>query len=177
MHPKKPDFKPLILTGCFLRLGALQKAIRLYMGEKSWVFYIIVNGRKTYAGVSPDPVRRLRQHNGEISGGAKYTTGVGPGWTHICLVHGFRTNIEALQFEWAVKHEEPRGRGGMAMRARKLRQVLCKERWTSRAPPACDVPLRVQWMREDIPFDKESLPGYVFWLDAAATLTTGLPDK
>ena len=60
------------------------------MSDKKWVFYIIHNRGATYAGVSPDPVRRLRQHNGEIVGGAKYTTGKGPGWEHICLVRGFR---------------------------------------------------------------------------------------
>ena len=39
----------------------------------SWQFYIIINNNYTYAGVLPDPKRRLRQHNGEIKGGAKYT--------------------------------------------------------------------------------------------------------
>ena len=43
--------------------------------EKEWYFYIIKNKNCTYAGVSPDPVQRLRKHNGEIKGGAKYTRG------------------------------------------------------------------------------------------------------
>ena len=37
-----------------------------------WVFYIIANRGATYAGVSPDPERRLRKHNGELSGGEIY---------------------------------------------------------------------------------------------------------
>ena len=41
--------------------------------SEHWQFYLINNGPYTYAGVSPDPVKRLRKHNGEISGGAKYT--------------------------------------------------------------------------------------------------------
>ena len=55
-----------------------------------WQLYIIENKGCTYVGVSPDPVRRLRQHNGEIKGGAKYTTSKGPGWEHICLISGFQ---------------------------------------------------------------------------------------
>ena len=56
-------------------------------GEKEWFFYIIQNGPCTYAGVSPDPVRRLRQHNGEIKGGAKYTRSRRPVvllWSDFC---------------------------------------------------------------------------------------------
>ena len=128
------------------------------MGD--WVFYIIRNGRSTYAGISPDPVRRLRQHNGEIRGGAKYTTGRGPGWNHVCLVRGFRDKIEAMQFEWAVKHVPPRDAGGIENRLRKLNTVLCKERWTSNAPLASEVPLTVEWCCTDdiIVMD---LPDYV----------------
>ena len=47
--------------------------------DPPWFFYIIKNRQFTYAGVSPDPVQRLRKHNGEICGGAKYTTSKGPG--------------------------------------------------------------------------------------------------
>ena len=46
--------------------------------DKEWYFYIIKNKNCTYAGVSPDPVQRLRKHNGEIKGGAKYTRANGP---------------------------------------------------------------------------------------------------
>ena len=35
------------------------------------VFLYYKNNNCTYAGVSPDPVKRLRKHNGEIKG-AKY---------------------------------------------------------------------------------------------------------
>jgi putative endonuclease len=38
-----------------------------------WVCYIIQNKRATYVGVSNNAEKRLRAHNGEISGGAKYT--------------------------------------------------------------------------------------------------------
>ena len=114
----------------------------------SWVFYIIQNRQFTYAGVSPDPVRRLRAHNGEISGGAKYTASKGPGWRHIVLVRGFQNKIQALQFEWAVKHEPPRNVGGIKSRIKKLYSVMNKERWTSNSPLASDVPLEVEFVEE-----------------------------
>jgi len=113
--------------------------------EKKWIFYIISNNNYTYAGVSPDPERRLRQHNGEISGGAKYTTSKGKGWKHVCLVEGFRNKIEALQFEWAVKHVPPRNAGGLTNRIKKLYILLQKEKWTSKSPNANEVPLTITW--------------------------------
>ena len=110
-----------------------------------WTFYIIRNGNSTYAGVSTNPLRRLRQHNSEISGGAKYTTSRGPGWTHVCFVKGFQNKIQAMQFEWAVKHVPPRNAGGIVNRICKLYTVLHKERWTANAPLASTVPLYIEW--------------------------------
>jgi predicted GIY-YIG superfamily endonuclease len=135
-----------------------------------WIFYLIQNlpsGGCTYAGVSPTPMQRLRRHNGEISGGAKYTTSKTPGgWSHVCLVHGFQSSQQALQFEWAVKHVAPRSTAGLFARLKKLHTVLCKERWTSKAPLASTVPLVVEWcipLPETIlaPFASPSLPAYV----------------
>ena len=74
--------------------------------EKKWIFYIICNEHYTYAGVSPDPTRRLRQHNGEICGGAKYTTRKGKDWYPILIIDGFETMKEAMQCEWKLKHNK-----------------------------------------------------------------------
>ena len=114
--------------------------------DRPWTFYVIWHEAcgATYAGVSPDVHRRLRQHNGELVGGAKYTTARGPGWRHVCFVRGFRTKQEVLQFEWAVKHEPPRRKGGLEARIKKLTATLNRARWTSNAPPAADVALRVE---------------------------------
>lgn len=136
--------------------------------EKPWLFYIIENRGFTYAGVSPDPVRRLRQHNGDLKGGAKYTTGKGPGWRHVCLVEGFRTKIEAMQFEWAVKHVPPRNAGGLVNRIKKLYQTCAKERWTSNAPAACDVPLIIRW-KHYVNTEHVELPDYVSEVNNADT--------
>jgi predicted GIY-YIG superfamily endonuclease len=117
--------------------------------EIPWIFYIIENKGCTYAGVSPTPVQRLRKHNGEISGGAKYTLSKGSGWRHVVLVHGFQTKQQALQFEWAVKHVAPRNAGGLQARLEKLYKVLSSAHWTSKAPAAATVPLKLEWKMEN----------------------------
>lgn len=129
------------------------------MTDNNWQFYLIRNGGCTYAGVSPDPVRRLRQHNSEIKGGAKYTTSKGPGWTHMCLVSGFE-KIQALQFEWAVKHCPPRVAGGPVNRLNKMINVLNKDKWTSKSPDASIVPLTLTWL-ESHNIEEYTLPDYV----------------
>jgi len=137
------------------------------MSEELWSFYIIQNKSSTYAGVSPDPKQRLRKHNGEITGGAKYTLSKGPGWRHICLVHGFQSKIQAMQFEWAVKHQPPRNEGGIISRIKKLYQVLNKSKWTSKSPDASDVYLTLEWKEsKDYIFntineEERQLPNYV----------------
>ena len=130
------------------------------MSDALWSFYIIENNGATYAGVSPTPVRRLRQHNGEIKGGAKYTTGRGPGWTHVCLISGFQDKIQAMQFEWAVKHVPPRNAGGLVNRIKKLYVTLNKERWTLNAPLAKTVPLVVEWKIPD-PCEGSDTPDFI----------------
>ena len=129
---------------------------RIIMSD--WKAYLICNDGATYVGVSPDPVRRLRQHNGEICGGAKYTTGRGPGWKHACIVSGFRAGREAMQFEWAWKHVPPRGAGGLRNRLSKLGALLEKERWTSNAPMASEVPLTISLADEAWPVDWDPPP-------------------
>lgn len=103
--------------------------------------YWIVSGRRNYIGATVDPARRLRQHNREIEGGARRTHG--GVWTIRCLVEGFRTWREALQFEWAFKRVCRRCRTD-SDRTNALQALLRRTRWTSNAPLACDVPLTVR---------------------------------
>ena len=127
----------------------------------NWVCYIIENRGYTYVGVSNNAAKRLRAHNGEIKGGAKYTTSKGSGWKHICIISGFPTKIESMQFEWALKHVPPRNAGGISNRIKK-RFILCnKEQWTSNSPLAETMPLTIEWINALYKPENNTLPVYI----------------
>ena len=60
---------------------------------------------RTYAGYTVDPIRRIRQHNGELSGGAWSTSSRQGDWSFAFIVcsDGFDRHL-ALSFEWHLKH-------------------------------------------------------------------------
>ncbi|GLT51508.1 hypothetical protein SLA2020_249140 [Shorea laevis] len=69
--------------------------------SKSWCVYLIVSTNppiKTYVGATNDFSRRLKQHNGELKGGAKASCAGRP-WVCACIVHGFNNQSEACEFE------------------------------------------------------------------------------
>ena len=77
-------------------------------GRKSSGFncYLLASQRcigHSYIGSSTDPHYRLRQHNGEVVGGARATSMKRP-WRHHTVVRGFATHKNSLSFEWHWKH-------------------------------------------------------------------------
>jgi predicted GIY-YIG superfamily endonuclease len=72
--------------------------------SQPWFCYMLQShdGKKTYVGATIDPNRRLRQHNGEIAGGARATHG--RSWRRHFLVEGFPDEKSALRFEWRWKY-------------------------------------------------------------------------
>ena len=69
----------------------------------TWFCYLLFseNTRRTYIGATVDMYRRLRQHNGELSGGAKRTSSGRP-WQVVALVT-VGEKIPALKLEWQLK--------------------------------------------------------------------------
>lgn len=64
------------------------------------------DGKNTYIGATVNLDRRLRQHNGELVGGAHAThiqTAKGKIWRRVAYVSGFPDWTAALQFEWRWK--------------------------------------------------------------------------
>lgn len=71
------------------------------------VCYILKStvANRIYIGYTVDFNRRLRQHNGEIVGGAKKTRNFRP-WYPICVISGFYELSSALRFEYRLQHQK-----------------------------------------------------------------------
>jgi len=65
---------------------------------------------KTYCGITNNLKRRLRQHNNEIKGGARYTTtNKLTGEWIIYLTIPNLTKSQSLSLEWKIHHKYGRG--------------------------------------------------------------------
>jgi len=90
--------------------------------------------RKRYTGASKDLARRLRQHNGELKGGARSTRG--RKWKAWLTVKGFATWGECLSFERALKKAFRECRGE---RGRAVDRLCASAKWCGRG-------LEVEWV-------------------------------
>jgi predicted GIY-YIG superfamily endonuclease len=77
-----------------------------------------------YIGYTIDFSRRLKQHNGIITGGAKRTQKGRP-WYPICQIKGFYDSHSALRFEFRLQHARIRT-NCMDNILKILDKVICK---------------------------------------------------
>ena len=74
-----------------------------FLGQES----AILGQGQTYNGYTVNLKRRLRQHNGEIKGGAYATRGKGP-WEFIAVFTSKSwTSVRAMQVEWLARWRSP----------------------------------------------------------------------
>lgn len=100
---------------------------------------------KTYVGYTVNLQRRLRQHNGIIKGGAKYTI-TGRPFEMVCAIK-FPNKIIALQYEWR-NHHIPKNwtrKYGIIERIKNMKKILNMERFTSRAIPTNSFNVEIIW--------------------------------
>lgn len=72
--------------------------------EQTFIYILrsTVNVKKSYVGVTNSLPRRLRQHNGELKGGARYTHAHRP-WRFLAIFV-VANRHDALSIEWKIKH-------------------------------------------------------------------------
>lgn len=71
---------------------------------KDYYCYIIYSGNRTYTGYTVDLKRRLRQHNQEIKGGARYTK-CRENWKYLTVMTSSNwTSQRAMQIEYIHKY-------------------------------------------------------------------------
>lgn len=107
-----------------------------------WYCYIIrsinpLYPNLTYNGSTNNLIRRIRQHNGLICGGAKATKNKGP-WEYYAVFTGFQSHNEALSCEWRIKHPtnakiRPKKYCGIIGRILSFNIILSLDNWTSKS--------------------------------------------
>lgn len=100
--------------------------------------------KRTYVGVTVNRCHRLTQHNGELSGGAKYTQKGRP-WKMVSYITGFPTYSNALQLEWKLHHYKSR-RSSLSGRIQTMSEILSLEKWTSNSPHISTLNLTINWL-------------------------------
>jgi len=70
--------------------------------KQNWFIYLLRCADNTlYCGITTNINRRLRQHNGEIKGGAKYTQTRQP--CHLVYIENAKDKSQALKREYQIK--------------------------------------------------------------------------
>ena len=121
--------------------------------SKYFVYLLESTNHATYVGATIDLDHRLRQHNGEIKGGARATTmkvKKGETWKRVCYIEGFPTWSECLRFEWAWKFYSRKLSNKLfplERRKKALETLISLEKSTSKAIPYSEWenPINIVW--------------------------------
>jgi len=105
-----------------------------------WSVYLLWNPvyKRTYIGCTTDVNRRLRQHNGEVKGGAKSTRKYSPFWKVEMVIEGFDGRSSAMRWEKILKS---RSRG---LKQRRESFIMVGDRGECPPGKKYDVPLNLR---------------------------------
>jgi predicted GIY-YIG superfamily endonuclease len=91
------------------------------MSSNIYCIYLLINNNnnKTYIGITNNINRRIRQHNNELSGGAKYTTqNIDNGkWIYYGFINNLSKNI-SLSLEKKIKIKSKKSKGDTPLNKR-----------------------------------------------------------
>ncbi len=122
---------------------------KICVGSSYYYCYLLKSSttRRTYFGATNDLTKRLRQHNGQLKGGAKTTTRGRP-WKMVVCISGFLTLNEAFSFEWYNHHPGKKMRShGLLHRIRVLASIIKDGRWRKKYPIKTNI-ISVFWRSE-----------------------------
>ena len=135
----------------------------------SWNCYILFSNGRSYTGASNNVHKRLRQHNGELAGGAKATQMNRP-WKHLCVISGFDKSL-ALCCEWRLKRKKSKYNkklkpfGGIKNKIENVYEVLNLEKYTSKCSPSNLTPITLTWyIHPEVSYEinpKITLPSHI----------------
>ena len=126
-----------------------------------FVYLLVSSEGYTYVGATVNLDHRLRQHNAEITGGAKATTArlaLGDTWERAIHVEGFPDWQAALQFEWRWKQLSRSSKATRCQttpldrRLAALDKLMSLDKSTSKAIPfkdwanPCQVVIELDWV-------------------------------
>ena len=121
-----------------------------------WVLYCIrytydkLKNPYTYVGITNNLKRRLRQHNGALVGGARYTRIIrkrhpGYRWRRLFVIDGFPSDRVVRQWEWRLHRKTRYSRCTICNRYKAFLNATQLERVTQSAPLNSELKLRVRW--------------------------------
>lgn len=124
-----------------------------------------------YIGYTDNPYHRLRQHNGEITGGAKKTQKHRP-WNLLCYISGFPNQRVALQWEWAWQKRSLKNSSNNSLEKtgkkrslrnpyKRLEKLLTLEQVVAETIPSNQLSLQIVFLIDPPVIDINKFPGAI----------------